>query len=266
MPDARASVIGDINSGRFFRETYKKLVKNPQSDIMLPCVLAMDKTHIDLPGRLQMEPITISHGLLKNEFCRLPIAMQILGYIDHGSVSCKAQKVDLSIDYNEASNDLPPGVVTVSNVLQPIKGITWSTYMLNEYHMQIAFIPLASVFISLQDKGFKWKLHYQEAVHNVVFHPNVPFVIGDMEGHDCLCKHYTAQFSKIKQLCRACEYPTEMTGYSKSVYRHRKPAHVGGLLNAGDVDSLRALLQNNIKNGFNKVRFRRHNARGIFGA
>jgi hypothetical protein len=57
-----------------------------------------------------------------------------------------------------------------------------------------------------------------------------------------------------------------MTGYSKSAYRHWKPAHVGGLVNAGDVDSLRALSQNNIKNGLNKVRFGQHNARGIFGA
>jgi hypothetical protein len=266
VPDARASVICDINSGRCYRETYKKLVQNPQSDMILPCVLAMDKTHIDLPGRLQMEPITISHGLLKHEFRHLPVAMQILGYINHGSASRKAQKVDLNVDYNEAPNDLPPGVVTVSNVLQPMKGVTWPTYMLNEYHMQIAFILLASGFVSLQDKGFKWKLHYEEAVNNVVFHPYVPFIIGDTEGHDRVCGHYTARFAKIKQLCRACECPTEMTGYSKSAYRHWKPAHVGGLVNAGDVDSLRALSQNNIKNGLNKVRFGQHNARGIFGA
>jgi hypothetical protein len=213
VPDARTSVIGDINSGRCYRETYKKLVKNPQSDMILPCVLAMDKTHIDLPGRLQMEPITISHGLLKHEFRRLPIAMRILGYIYHGSASRKAQKVDLNVDYNEAPNDLPPGVATVSNVLQPRKGITWPTYMLNEYHMQIAFILSASGFVSLQDKGFKWKLQYKKTVHDVVFRPYVPFIIGDTEGHDRLCGHYTARFAKIKQLCRACECPTEMTGY-----------------------------------------------------
>jgi hypothetical protein len=265
-PDARTSVIGDINSGRCYRETYKKLVKNPNSDMILPCVLAMDKTHIDLPGRLQMEPITISHGLLKHEFRRLPIAMRILGYIDHGNSMRKARKVDLDIDYNEAPNDLPPGVVTVKNVLQPRKGVTWPTYMLNEYHMQIAFILSASGFIGLQDKGFKWKLNYKKAVHNVVFHPYVPFVIGDTEGHDRLCGHYTARFAKIKQLCRACECPTEMTGYSKSNFCHRKPTHIGGLVSAGNVDALRALSQNYINNGFNKVRFGQHNARGIFGA
>ena len=87
MPDARASVIGDINGGPCYRETNEKLVKNPQSDMILPCVLAMDNTHIDLPGTRHMEPITISHGLLKHEYCHLPIAMQILGYIDHGSAS-----------------------------------------------------------------------------------------------------------------------------------------------------------------------------------
>ena len=190
VPDAKTSVIGDINSCRCFRKTCKKLVKNPQSDMILPCVLAMDKTHIDLPGRLQMEPITISHGLfLKHEFRRLPIAMRILGYIYHGSASRKAQKVDLHVDYNEAPNVLLPVVATVSNVLKPIKGVTWPMYMLNEYHMQIAFILLASGFISLQDEGFKWKLHYKKAIHNVVFHLYVPYVIGDTEGHDRLCWH-----------------------------------------------------------------------------
>jgi hypothetical protein len=265
-PDPRTSVIGDINSGRCYRETYKKLVKNPQSDMLLPRVLAMDKTHIDLPGRLQKEPITISHGLLKHEFRRLPIAMRNLGYINHVSSPRKAQKVDLGFDYNSAPNNLPVGVVTVSNVLPPKKGVTWPTYMLNEYHMQIAFILSASGFISLQDKGFKWMLHYKDVIHNVVFHPYVPFIIGDTEGHDRLCGHYTARFAKIKQLCRACKCPTEMTGYSKSDFSHRKPAHMGGLVKTGDIESLRAISQNYINNGFNKVRFGQHNARGIFGA
>ena len=102
--------------------------------------------------------------------------------------------------------------------------------MLNEYHMQIVFILLASGFIGSQDTGFKWLLVYKNAVHNVVFRPYVPFIICDTEGHDRLCGHHTAQFAKIKQLCRACECPTEMTGYSKSDFHHRKPAYIGGLI------------------------------------
>ena len=66
-------------------------------------------------------------------------------------------------------------------------------YMLNEYHMQIAFILSASGFIGLQDTGFKWLLAYKNVVHNVVFYPYIPFIIGDTEGHDRLCGHYTAR-------------------------------------------------------------------------
>jgi hypothetical protein len=58
------------------------LVKEIGVDLILPCVMAMDKTHIDMAGRLQMEPITLSHGLLKHVVRRLPIAMRILGYIN----------------------------------------------------------------------------------------------------------------------------------------------------------------------------------------
>jgi hypothetical protein len=47
--------------------------------------MAMDKTHIDMAIWLQMEPITLSHGLLKHEVRRLPIAMRILGYINHST-------------------------------------------------------------------------------------------------------------------------------------------------------------------------------------
>ena len=74
--------IGDINTGRCYIETHKVLVKRLGVNIILPSVLATDKTHCDQAGHLQMEPNTISHGLLKHSVRRLPIAMCILGYIN----------------------------------------------------------------------------------------------------------------------------------------------------------------------------------------
>ena len=84
-PSVKASHVRDINTGRCYRKTYKALIKEISVDILLPCIMAMDKTHIDMAGRLQMEPITLSHGLLKHAVHCLPIAMQILGYINHSS-------------------------------------------------------------------------------------------------------------------------------------------------------------------------------------
>ena len=72
-----------MNTGCCYKQTYKALVKELGVHIILPCVMAMDKTHIDTAGQLQMEPITLSHGLLKHAVRRLPIAMCILEYINH---------------------------------------------------------------------------------------------------------------------------------------------------------------------------------------
>ena len=55
-----SSDIGDIHTGRCYRKTYDALIKKVGVDMILPCIMAMDKTHIDMAGRLQMEPITIS--------------------------------------------------------------------------------------------------------------------------------------------------------------------------------------------------------------
>ena len=84
-PSGRLSHVGSINTGCCYRKTYKALVKNKGADIILPSILAMDKTHINMVGRLQMEPITISHGLLKHTVRCQAIAMRILGYINHSA-------------------------------------------------------------------------------------------------------------------------------------------------------------------------------------
>jgi hypothetical protein len=80
-----ASDLGDINTGRCYLKTYDALVKRKGVDMILPSILAMDKTQVDTYGRLQMEPITVSHGLLKHSARSKPTAMRILGYINHSA-------------------------------------------------------------------------------------------------------------------------------------------------------------------------------------
>jgi hypothetical protein len=264
-PSGKASHVGDINTGRGYRKTYKALVKDIGVDILLPCIMAMDKTHIDMAGRLQMEPITLSHGLLKHTVRRLPIAMRILGYINHSAPAHLPAISELDINFY-APSGLPHGTVVCDAPLRRIKDVTWPTYLLNELHIQIQFILEESGFLRLQRKGFRWNLHYNRTIHPVVFRLYVPFIIGDTEGHDRLCGHYTARFSKIQQLCRICECPTYLTGYSKSKFPHRMPKGINKLVRNGNTMQLKMLSQNYLKNGFDEVRFGQHNQRGIFGA
>jgi hypothetical protein len=65
-PISSSTTIGDINTGRCYRKTYEALVKKPGVDMILPSIMAMDKAQVDTYGRLQMEPLTMSHGLLKH--------------------------------------------------------------------------------------------------------------------------------------------------------------------------------------------------------
>ena len=85
-------------------------------------------------------------------------------------------------------------------------------------------------------------LHYMGKPYPVVFHPYVPFIVGDTEGHDRLCGHYTAQFAKVNQLWRACECPTDMTGYSQARYPHRKPSVIDRLVEGGKLNQLKLIL------------------------
>jgi hypothetical protein len=111
----------------------------------------MDKTHIDLAGHLQMEPITMLHGLLKHGMRSKPIAMRILGYINHSSPAhFPQQKTDKTTTNSNAPNCLLPPAP-----LKRLQNISWPTYILNKMHMQIDFILEHSGFLRLQNHGFK---------------------------------------------------------------------------------------------------------------
>jgi hypothetical protein len=76
----KSSRIGDINTGSCYRKTYKALVKKKDVDMILHTIIALNKTQVDTYGRLQMEPMTISHGLTKQSVHSHHTAMQIHGY------------------------------------------------------------------------------------------------------------------------------------------------------------------------------------------
>ena len=122
-PSGTSSQVGDINSCRSYRKTYKALVKKFGVDIILPCVMAMDKTHIDMAGRLQMEPMTLSHGLLKHAVRRLPIAMRILGYINHSTLPHLPTPSEQDAELNVPA-DLQKGTVLVKDPLQRDPNVT----------------------------------------------------------------------------------------------------------------------------------------------
>jgi hypothetical protein len=63
-PNPRPNYVGDLNTGVNYIQTYDRLVKNPEQDVLLPCILSMDKTHIDVYSRSNANGTT--HNLIRS--------------------------------------------------------------------------------------------------------------------------------------------------------------------------------------------------------
>ena len=119
---SRSSNLGDKDTGLCSKRTYKALEKIKGVDMILPCVLAMDKTHIDSASRMQMESITISNGLLNHAIRSQPSAIQILGYMNHSTPAHKPeQSYDSDAFRNQFNNidHLAPDIVVAHDPLKP---------------------------------------------------------------------------------------------------------------------------------------------------
>ncbi len=127
--------------------------------------------------------------------------MHILGYINHSTPAHLPSGADVDSVFN-FPQELADAVVRIKKpICCPTNGnVSWATLLLNETHIQIQFILKESGLLRLQNSGFKWNLQYNNTIHKVVFHPHVPFIVIDTEGHNCLCGHYTARFMEVKQL------------------------------------------------------------------
>jgi hypothetical protein len=161
-PPKNGSFVGDINTSAGYKATYEALVKNPNEDVILPCILSMDKTQCDTYGRLAMEPITISYGLMKHQIRSSPLAMRVLGYINHEPLHEHEESMNNDQYMNPETTSSDMNIHTVPHISLPNVRSEKSCQKLNDYHAQIYFILKQSGFLHLQNSGFRWKLHFQE--------------------------------------------------------------------------------------------------------
>ena len=64
-PPEKFTHIADINSGRFYRETYKQMIPAGSNKVLCPLLLYMDETTTDSYGRLSITPLNFMLGIFK---------------------------------------------------------------------------------------------------------------------------------------------------------------------------------------------------------
>lgn len=212
-------VMQDIIDGSVYREAHKVHVKIAGRDLLVPIILYIDKTHVDVQGRLCLEPVTFTLGIFKKEVRNYPMAWRPLGFIVNQSNLCAVDGVGRAKDY----------------------------------HFVLSFI-LDSLQKAQQMDGIAWSFQYKQKAYNVVMKIPLLFVIGDNEGHDKLCGKYLNRVAS-KHLCRYCDVPKEKTGRAHAHFKYIKASQIAHLAANNEVKELQRMSYHCLHNAFTDLIF-----------
>ena len=73
--------LGEVNSGSWYEQAYKTMVKDPNKDFLLPIIFAMDKTTISSTARMSVYAVMFTTTLFDYKTRNKAHAWQPLGYI-----------------------------------------------------------------------------------------------------------------------------------------------------------------------------------------
>jgi len=295
-PPDHVSHISDVNSGLAYRETYKKLIKDPSRDVLLPIIFYMDGAVTGQYDKLQIEALKFTLGIFKGVARNRKSAWQELGYVTKflaeetkgidqicrsGHMDCdnyfeseSAAVVDpcpinngndegmMSSDDNNDSDD-DDNDDEVNDVLDDEEVVLDSCSAQDLHAMLDVF--LAS-YREIEQVGFEWDLRYNDLTQRVHFIPFILFIKGDTVEHDKHCGSYTSRTQHVKQLCRYCCCPSKDTDDPYRRDDRKNPKMIQDLVDARDEAGLKAISQQYVQNTWYKVRFGLHNKLGVHGA
>ena len=73
--------LGEVNSGRWYEQTYNTMVKDTSQDFLLPIIFAMDKTTISSTARMSVYAVMFTISLFDYKTCNKAQAWRPMGYI-----------------------------------------------------------------------------------------------------------------------------------------------------------------------------------------
>lgn len=259
-PPKRLKYIEDLNTGKAYTETWKKLITKPGKQVLLPTPIYIDGTATGQFAHLPITPVRIALGIFKREARDKDYMWRTLGYIPsvtHSSsrgrrLLIESGHVDGTVAYHESLQD---------------EGVLDGKQACKAQDLHAILDIILAEYVKIQKAGFMWDLYYNGKLYkNVEFIPFVPFIKADTDEADKLCGSYSSRGKNVAQLCRYCETPTNECDRPMAKYRHKTPRKIQGLVDKNDLAALKALSQQCIENALYKLRFGQHNKLGVHGA
>ena len=258
-PPNEIDVIADLNTGRSYLETHKKLITKP-NQVLLPVIFYIDGASTGQFVNLPITAVKISLGIFTRKARDRDDMWDTLGMVpSHAKYESRAKRLIQTSGHLESDmrcHNLKQSVGTKTN-----KEIDKSA----DLHMMLNFI--FESYVKLQQQGFVWDLSYKGKVYrNVEFVLFCPFFKLDTDEADKICGKYASRTSGVSHICRYCMCPMSEGDFVKKDYELKTKSQMQRLVSQQNKVELKQISQHLIKNATYKLRFGLHNDCGIHGA
>lgn len=253
--------IGDVNTGKAYIETHKKLITKP-NQILVGIPLYIDGAVTGQFDKLQVEALKMTLCILNRKARDKEYAWRSLGYItNYAKEDSRGHKIFVDSGH-VAAHEL---YVDESEEEGEAEGLESEVDKAADYHAMLSV--LMESLRELIKEGMVVDIRYKGKLYKdceLVFF--VPFVKCDGDEGDKLCSRYRSRTKNVKQLCRYCKCPNAQTDDPQANFKYKEWAQIKKLRDNNNADALQMLSQVNIDNAFHGLRFGLQNERGIHGA
>ena len=282
----------DLNTGLSYKETYKKLITNPQKQMLMPIIFYIDGAVTGQFDKLQVESLKMTLGIFNRQARDREYAWRVLGYDPNytpaetkgdvileqsGHSALYSLHRTLGQDDDDSLPDLydedEDNSEANANDNEQEGGLTYDSegdYELIDTKAQDFHRILAAILKSyraMEKDGMVWDYKYRGKIYkNVELVFFVAFVKCDTAEADKLCGHYESRSKGIQQLCWYCTTKNQDTDKIDPCYVMKTQPMIKRLVEKNDEEALKRLSQQNIKNAFYDIRMGQHSDQGIHGA
>ena len=272
-PPKELTHIADLNTGRAYRDTYHKLITRPGKQILVPIVWYIDGITTGQFDKCQVESLQLSLGILTRQARDKSFAWRKAGYVPNHSKSSSRGKKILQETNHSCAHLMPvdanEGIVGAHEYVseEDIEEEEYRDCKAQDWHRILG--ALLKSFRKLEKEGMVWDYKYKGKLYKdveLVFF--TVFVKCDGAEADKLTGHYQSRFAKVQNICRYCTIPTALTdevampkcAKVKTLTMMRK------LNEREDLEGLKKISQQFMRNAWHDLQFGMHNDTGIHGA
>ncbi len=148
-PPRNISVIGDLNTGRSYIKTYRKLITDPNKQILLPVIFYIDAANTGQFADLPITALKFSLGIFNRKARDKDYCWRILGYIPaitkHKAQGFKMLQKSMHQDGVISSEFLSEGEESDQDEV---------VHKAQDFHSMLKIVLKS--YISLQESGFVW--------------------------------------------------------------------------------------------------------------